>query len=130
VLVEGDDFNDPVCDSARGILDGHIHLSRLLAHRNHFPAIDVLSSISRVMMDIVDPKHIKAANALRDLLSEYNRNEDIISIGSYVPGMNQKLDQAIQLMPVFEKFLKQDRFEKSDLNDSLAQLYSIIDEVV
>ena len=126
VLVEGDDFNDPVCDSARSILDGHIHLSRSLAQRNHFPAIDVLASISRVMMDITDKKQIDATNNLRDLLAEYTRNEDIITIGSYVPGMNPKLDKSLLLMPRLEQFLKQDRFEKNNFNESLRKLYELM----
>lgn len=128
VLVEGDDFNDPVCDSVRSILDGHIHLSRFLAQRNHFPAIDVLASTSRVMIDIADRKQLLAASKLRDLMAEYAKNEDIITIGSYSPGMNQKLDRAMSLMPEIERFLRQDRFEHSSFLNSLEQFYHLLDE--
>ena len=128
VLVEGDDFNDPVCDSARSILDGHIHLSRFLAQRNHFPAIDILASTSRVMIDIADRKQMKAASRLRDLMAEYAKNEDIITIGSYVPGMNSKLDKAIEIMPKIEVFLRQDRFERDNIKETLEKFYSMMDE--
>ncbi len=129
VLVEGDDFNDPICDSARSILDGHILLSRNLAQRNHFPAVDLLASASRVMIDIVDKKQLKSSGILRDLLAEYTKNEDIISIGAYVSGMNQKLDKAIALISKVDAFLQQDRYERSDIQDSTQKLYELLEDV-
>ncbi|WP_397599459.1 FliI/YscN family ATPase [Silvanigrella sp.] len=128
VLVEGDDFNDPVSDSARSILDGHINLSRSLAEKNHFPAIDILSSASRVMIDITDEKHLKEVSILRDLMSEYQKNEDLITIGAYNSGMNPKLDKAIKLLPKIESFLKQDRSIYCNYEDSLNLLHELARE--
>ncbi|BBH52754.1 FliI/YscN family ATPase [Fluviispira sanaruensis] len=128
VLVEGDDFNDPVCDSARSILDGHINLSRSLAERNHFPAIDILSSASRVMIDIADEKHLKAVSILRDLMAEFQKNEDLINIGAYNVGMNPKLDKAMKLLPQIDAFLKQDRMLKCTFHDSLNSLHDLLGE--
>ena len=129
VLVEGDDFNDPVSDSAKSILDGHINLSRSLAEKNHFPAIDVLSSASRVMIDITDEKHLKEVSILRDLMSEYQKNEDLITIGAYNPGMNPKLDKAIKILPKIESYLKQDRSINCNFEDSLSLLHELTREV-
>lgn len=95
VLVEGDDTNEPIADTVRGILDGHIVLSRKLANANHFPAIDVSASISRLMVEIVSPKHRELASKLRDILSVYEKNEDLLSIGAYKAGTNPRLDYAI-----------------------------------
>lgn len=128
VLVEGDDFNDPVSDSARSILDGHINLSRSLAERNHFPAIDVLSSASRVMLDITTEKHLKEVGILKDLLAEFQKNEDLIKIGAYNSGMNPKLDKAMNLLPRIEAFLKQDRMVVCNFNDSLNSLHELTGE--
>lgn len=91
VLVDGDDFNEPISDAVRGILDGHIVLSRNLANRNHYPAIDVLSSISRLMNDIVSPKHSQLAGRVKSILSVYKEAEDLINIGAYSKGNNQRL---------------------------------------
>ncbi|APJ03426.1 FliI/YscN family ATPase [Silvanigrella aquatica] len=129
VLVEGDDFNDPISDSARSILDGHINLSRSLAERNHFPAIDILSSASRVMLDITTESHLKEVGVLRDLLAEYQKNEDLISIGAYNPGMNQKLDRVMKILPKIESFLKQDRSLVCNFSDSLGLLHELTHEV-
>ncbi|WGL59454.1 FliI/YscN family ATPase [Pigmentibacter sp. JX0631] len=122
VLVEGDDFNDPISDSARSILDGHINLSRILAERNHFPAIDILSSASRVLTDIASQEHLKYVAYIRDLMSEYQRNEDLINIGAYSNGINPKLDRAIKLLPKINEFLKQDRNINCNYNESLLLL--------
>lgn len=108
VLVEGDDTNEPISDTVRGIIDGHIVLSRALAHKNHFPAIDVNSSISRLMSDIATPEQKKDATKIRDIISVYNQNEDLISIGAYKPGMNLKLDEAINKIDAVNNFLKQE----------------------
>lgn len=128
VLVEGDDFNDPVSDSARSILDGHINLSRSLAEKNHFPAIDILSSASRVMIDIATEKQLKDVSLLRDLLSEFQKNEDLINIGAYNPGMNPKLDKAMKLLPKIESFLKQDRSLNCNYDDSIHLLHELARE--
>jgi flagellum-specific ATP synthase len=126
VLVDGDDFNDPICDAARSILDGHINLKRDLAARNHFPAIDILSSASRVMMDIVDGDHLACAGMLRDLMATYARYEEAIAVGAYESGSNPKLDQAILMMPRIESFLKQDRLDVSELSVSVRQLANLV----
>jgi flagellum-specific ATP synthase len=127
VLVDGDDFNDPVTDAARSILDGHVNLSRQLAARNHFPAIDVLTSASRVMIDITDKRHQMAASNLRELMATYQKNEDLISIGAYNQGANPKIDRAIQMQPRIEKFLRQGRNEMSAFNDSLQEIYELVE---
>ena len=107
VLVEGDDTNEPVADMVRGILDGHIVLSRALAHQNHYPAIDVNASISRLMADICEDSHKQDAAKIRDILSTYNQNSDLISIGAYKQGMNHKLDDAISRIDAVKGFLTQ-----------------------
>ncbi len=122
VLVDGDDFNDPIADAARSILDGHINLSRDLAARGHFPAIDIPTSASRVMNDIVSSDHLELAQILRRLLGEYRQNFDLVQIGAYQSGTNPVLDNAINLMPYIEEFLKQNITEKSDLDTALNQL--------
>jgi flagellum-specific ATP synthase len=107
VLVEGDDTNEPISDTVRGILDGHIVLSRALAAKNHYPAIDVGASISRLMTDITTKEHQETAARLRNLLSVYNQNYDLISIGAYKPGMNKKLDEAVGKIDKINQFLMQ-----------------------
>ena len=107
VLVEGDDTNEPIADTVRGILDGHIILSRRLATQNHYPAIDVNASVSRLMNDIVTQEHRDAAAKIRDLLSVYYQNYDLISIGAYKPGMNRKLDEAVSKIDAINAFLTQ-----------------------
>lgn len=108
VLVEGDDTNEPISDTVRGIIDGHIILSRKVAARNHYPAIDILESVSRLMVEIADPAHIKAANKLRNLLSLYNSNYDLIAIGAYKKGTNPALDEAITKIDKINAFLTQE----------------------
>lgn len=127
VLVDGDDFNDPVTDAARSILDGHVNLSRQLAARNHFPAIDILTSASRVMVDITEQEHQSAVSQLRDLMATYQKNEDLISIGAYNQGANPKIDRAIRMQPKIEEFLRQGRNEKSSFVDSLQSLHNLLE---
>ena len=122
VLVEGDDANEPVADAARAILDGHIVLSRRLATQGHYPAIDVLESISRVMIDVVDEKHLAASRTLRELLATYRESEDLIHIGAYVKGSSPRIDQAIQKVPAINTFLRQDIGERADLEDTLKEM--------
>jgi FliI/YscN family ATPase len=107
VLVEGDDFNEPICDAVRGILDGHIILSRHLASRNHYPAIDVLGSISRVMPAIISPDHKRKAAQVRKLLATYEKARDLINIGAYVNGSDPEIDAAITALPALNTFLQQ-----------------------
>ncbi|HAX72555.1 MAG TPA: EscN/YscN/HrcN family type III secretion system ATPase, partial [Firmicutes bacterium] len=107
VLVDGDDLNEPIADAVRGILDGHIVLSRKIAARNHYPAIDVNISASRLMKEIVDEEHYNAAGQLRDVLAVYEKNEDLISIGAYQKGSNPHVDKAIRLIDPTNEFLKQ-----------------------
>jgi flagellum-specific ATP synthase len=107
VLVEGDDINDPVVDTVRGIIDGHIFLSRKVAARNHFPAIDILGSVSRLFTEICDPEHMKAASKMRELLAIYQDARDLIDVGAYEHGSNPKIDMAIQMMPEINGFLRQ-----------------------
>lgn len=107
VLMEGDDISDPIVDIVRGIVDGHIFLSRKVAESNHYPAIDVLGSISRLMSAIASPEHKSAAAKMRTMLSLYRENKDLIDVGMYQPGSNPKLDIAIQMMPQINAFLQQ-----------------------
>ena len=120
VLVEGDDTNEPIADTVRGILDGHIVLSRKLANSSHFPAIDVSASISRLMADIVSPEHKKLAAQIRDVLAVYEKNSDLVSIGAYKAGTNPKLDYALGKIDGINRFLCQDVNEsfsyEQDLN--------------
>lgn len=107
VLMEGDDISDPIVDIVRGIVDGHIFLSRKVAESNHYPAIDVLGSISRLMSAIATPEHKEAAAKMRKILAMYRENKDLIDVGMYQPGSNPKLDIAIQMMPQVNAFLQQ-----------------------
>jgi flagellum-specific ATP synthase len=108
VLVDGDDLSDPIADTARSILDGHIVLSRALAARNHFPAIDLLQSTSRVMRDIVGRDHDRAARAVLELIARYRQSEDLVLLGAYKQGMNQTLDRAVQAQDAINAYLRQD----------------------
>lgn len=126
VLVDGDDFNEPIADAVRSILDGHIVLSRALAQRNHFPAIDVLNSISRLMSEVAEDKHKKAASKIRDLISAYNDTEDLINIGAYVKGSNKRVDTAIEYNDKIQNYLKQGLNEHSDFSDSVKVLEGLI----
>ena len=122
VLVEGDDMNDPVADTMRSLLDGHIVLSRSLGNKGHFPAIDVLSSTSRVMSDIVSPGHLETARRFRETLAVYERNEDLINIGAYKAGANAEIDVAVQRHPAMIDFLRQPSTEAVDPENVLRLL--------
>ncbi len=122
VLVEGDDLNEPIADAARSMLDGHIVLSRQLGASGHYPAIDVLSSISRIAPHISTPEQIKAAFKVREALSVYQSSEDLIQLGAYVSGSNQKLDASIRTRERLLGFLRQDAHDNADLDESLASL--------
>jgi len=122
VLVEGDDTNEPVADAARSILDGHIVLSRELAMQNHYPAIDILSSISRLMDDIVDPAQRQLAGRLKETLAAFRKAEDLINIGAYVAGSNPKIDFAIKMIDRINAYLRQDINETVTFEESIAQL--------
>lgn len=130
VLVDGDDFNEPISDTARGILDGHFILDRDLANKGHFPAINILKSVSRVMSDITEPSHKNAANRLKELLATFNENEDLISIGAYKRGSSKKIDKAIEMNPEIIQFLKQATHEKITMDDSIQGLLNMIGEGV
>ena len=125
VLVDGDDFNEPIADTTRGILDGHIILSRNLAHKNHYPAIDVLNSVSRLMNEIAPKDQIKLASLARDMLAEYKEAEDLINIGAYSKGTNKKIDTAIEYHDHIISFLKQNVDEVSTMEETLKSLNSI-----
>jgi len=125
VLVEGDDMNEPVADAVRGFLDGHIVLSRKLANANHFPAIDILRSVSRLDRAVCSENEISLISNVRDLLSLYKQNEDLINVGAYVRGSNPKIDLAIEKFPEIEKFLRQRYDELWTRNQSLEQLSSV-----
>ena len=122
VLVEGDDMTEPVADEVRSILDGHIILTRTLASRGHYPAIDVLKSASRVMTAIADDEHLKAARRLRQLIAAYEKNRDLILIGAYQEGSDSVVDEAIANMPNIDAFLKQGLFEESTFEQTLERL--------
>jgi flagellum-specific ATP synthase len=122
ILVEGDDFNEPIADHARSILDGHIMLSRDIAARNHYPAIDVLHSVSRLMTNLVSDEHKEAAGKLREVLARYAEAEDLINIGAYVKGSNPKIDYAISKIEEVNNFLKQGTFEQIDYDETVSQL--------
>lgn len=122
VLVDGDDFNEPIADAVRGILDGHIVLSRNLAAKNHYPAIDILSSVSRLMPEIAEDAHKKAASFARDLLATYNNSEDLINIGAYVKGSNKNVDMAVQYIDTINAYLRQGIEEHSDFQVSVEGL--------
>lgn len=125
VLVEGDDVNEPISDTVRGIIDGHIVLSRKVAMRNHYPAIDVLSSISRIMNEIVSPEHMKAAAAIRARMSAYYENFDLISIGAYKSGTNAKIDDAIENIDKIDAFLRQGVDEKVSFEKTYGQMMEL-----
>lgn len=125
VLVDGDDFNEPIADAVRGILDGHIVLSRALAAKNHYPAIDILSSVSRLMSEIADNELKNAASTAREVLATYKNSEDLINIGAYLKGSNPQIDFAIELIDKVNMFLKQKVDEKSTFLDSKNSLINM-----
>lgn len=126
VLVDGDDHNEPIADAARSILDGHVVLSRDLAHAGHYPAIDVLSSVSRVQNAVTSPDERAAADELRSLLAAHADARDLIDIGAYVPGSNPVVDRAVALRPAVDGFLRQQVADRTDASTTAAQLASIL----
>lgn len=126
ILVEGDDMTEPIADETRSILDGHIILSRDMAAANHFPAVDVLASASRVMSMIVTPEHRKVAGRLRELMSAYKRSELLIKIGEYKKGSDALIDEAIEKWPSINQFLRQDTTEFNDFKDTLKALTQLV----
>ena len=126
VLMEGDDINDPIVDIVRGIVDGHIFLSRKVAESNHYPAIDVLGSISRLMSAIATPEHKEAAAKMRTIMSMYRENKDLIDVGMYQPGTNPKLDTAIQMMPQINAFLQQRTSDSVTMENTISTLVNMM----
>ena len=129
VLVEGDDMMEPITDATRAILDGHIVLSRELASQGHYPAIDILESISRLMVDIVPKAHQNVADALRELLAIYRENQTLINIGLYRKGTNPDIDIAIDYRNEILNFLRQEMMEKVEYEDLLRHLYEIFPDI-
>ena len=127
VLTEGDDQQDPIADAARAILDGHIVLSRQLAEAGHYPAIDIEASISRAMNAIVSPEHFRRTQVFKQMLSRYQRNRDLISVGAYSPGHDRALDQAVQLYPALEQFLRQPTHDCAQIEASNQMLATILE---
>jgi flagellum-specific ATP synthase len=125
VLVEGDDLNDPIGDSVRAIVDGHVVLSRPLAQKGHFPAIDVLQSTSRVMRNVVDENHFRQSQFIREMMSVYKEAEDLINIGAYKAGSNVKIDQAIKMAGSIERLLRQDVSESATLEQAAEMMMSV-----
>ena len=128
VLVEGDDFNEPICDAVRGILDGHIILSRALAARNHYPAIDVLNSVSRVMPALTSREHLRLAAGARKNLATYEKARDLINIGAYVSGTDPEIDTAIRVNAELNDFLQQGRDEPSSFEETISKM-EMVDQI-
>lgn len=128
VLVDGDDLTEPVADAVRSILDGHIVLSRSLAAKNHYPAIDVMMSTSRVMRDIVSERHIELAGKARGVMATYRESEDLITIGAYAAGSNAKIDYAVSRIDAINNFLTQGMQEVSTLEDTIAVMGDLVSD--
>jgi len=128
-LTEGDDQQDPIADSARAILDGHIVLSRRLAEGGHYPAIDIEASISRAMTSLITEKHYARVRHFKQLLSSFQRNRDLVSVGAYAKGSDPQLDKAILLWPQLEAFLQQGIFERSGWEEACQSLEIIFPTV-
>ena len=128
VLVDADDFNEPITDTARGILDGHIVLSRAMAQKNHYPAIDILASISRVMSSITESDHKQVAGQLKNVLATYREAEDLINIGAYKEGSNRSIDFAIEKIDLVNEFLRQSTEEKFTFEESVSIIKDIFSE--
>lgn len=129
VLMEGDDINDPVVDTVRGIIDGHIFLSRKIAAQNRYPAIDILGSVSRLFTEICDPEHMRAAGKMRELMAVYQDARDLIDVGAYEHGSNPKIDMAIRMMPEIDNFLRQRIDDQVSMESTLERLKEMMDEV-
>ncbi|WP_174735007.1 flagellar protein export ATPase FliI [Mesobacillus harenae] len=128
VLVDGDDMNEPIADTVRGILDGHFVLDRKLANKGQFPAVNLLNSISRVMNQIIPEAHLRSAERLRDMLSRYTESEDLINIGAYKKGSSREIDEAIRIYPGIISFLKQGTNEKVSMDESVRQLVQLTEK--
>lgn len=128
VLVDGDDFNEPITDTARSILDGHIMLNRKLAHKNHYPAIDILQSISRCMSQIATREHKQLAGKMKNVMATYNEAEDLINIGAYKAGSNPEIDYAISKIQAVNQFLLQDVNDKFSFDETVEMMKSIFEE--
>ena len=126
VLTEGDDQQDPIADSARAILDGHVVLSRRLAEAGHYPAIDIEASISRAMTSLIDEEHYRRVRTFKQMLASYQRNRDLISVGAYTAGSDPLLDKAMTLYPQMEAYLQQGIFERSGYDEACQQLQQLI----
>jgi flagellum-specific ATP synthase len=126
VLVDGDDMNEPIADAVRSIVDGHIVLSRSLAQKGHFPAIDILQSSSRVMRAVSQPEHVKLAQKLRENLAIYKEAEDLINIGAYKPGSNPRIDTAVKVIDGINNFLRQKVEEPTNFTNTLRQLQGLL----
>jgi flagellum-specific ATP synthase len=125
VLVEGDDMKEPVTDTVRGTLDGHLVLSRKIAQRAQYPAVDILDSVSRIMDKVSPPEALKAASYLRRMLAVYTQSEDLITVGGYVEGTNPEIDEAIRIMPLLREFLSQTVGERVGLEEIRAQMMEL-----
>ncbi|MCP5002667.1 MAG: FliI/YscN family ATPase [Planctomycetes bacterium] len=130
VLVEGDDFNEPVSDTVRGILDGHIILSRKIAAQNHYPAIDILNSVSRCMIDVVSPEHMSASQKLRATYSIYKDAEDMINVGAYVEGRNPKIDYSVKMYDMITRYLQQGVEETGTFAEDISRLEEMMSGTV
>jgi len=127
-LVEGDDMDEPISDASRAILDGHIVLSRALATRGQYPAIDVNQSISRLLTEIVADDHLSQAQAILEMLADYRDSEDLINIGAYVAGSNAAVDRAIKKISAIKKFLKQDMRDSAPFEDTRSKMVDILQD--
>jgi len=127
VLVEGDDMNEPISDTVRGILDGHIVLSRAIANSNHYPPIDVLGSVSRVMPDIVTKEHLTEFGTIKNMIAVYREAEDLINIGAYREGANPEIDRSVKLHTPIQNFLKQDMLEHYSFEETLSMLKGVVE---
>jgi len=127
VLVEGDDMNEPISDTVRGILDGHIVLSRAIANSNHYPPIDILGSVSRVMPDIVTKEHLTEFGTIKNMIAVYREAEDLINIGAYKEGANPEIDRSVKLHNPIQGFLKQDMSESCTFDETLSLMKSIVE---
>ena len=128
MLVDGDDFNEPITDTARSILDGHIMLNRKLAHKNHYPAIDILQSISRCMSQIATREHKQLAGKMKNVMATYNEAEDLINIGAYKAGSNPEIDYAISKIQAVNQFLLQDVNDKFTFDETVEMMKGIFEE--